>query len=297
MARSILAPVFAWALLAAVPTPRQALSAPLTFIGSWTSTGIPCGLALGGNGTLYVGDEDNGVGLRLFSQGGVPLGTFDPGGAIESYGIGFLSDQSVVFTDYYGTRVLRFAANGTFLSQFPTGGSVSSWLAVDESDNVYVVDDNGDMVRKFTKTGALITQWSVNHPAGIAYTEGKVFVTEMWAGQVNIYTPGGVPQGSFPNGATFAEQLTANGAGLLYLGDHGTHQLRCFTTGGALQWTLGPAVPGYPFASPDLFSVTQAPDGTLFVGDFTNRNVLIFVPSPTATSPDTFGALKARYRN
>jgi hypothetical protein len=44
----------------------------------------PRGLALGGNGTLYVADEFNDIGLRLFSPGGVPLGTFSPGGAIES---------------------------------------------------------------------------------------------------------------------------------------------------------------------------------------------------------------------
>jgi hypothetical protein len=64
-----------------------------------------------------------------------------------------------------------------------------------------------------------------------------------------------------------------------------------------LQWTLGPSVPGYPFATPELFSVTESPDGTLFVGDFNNRNVLVFAPSATPTTHNTFGALKARYRN
>jgi hypothetical protein len=284
-------------LFSAAAAPRMARSQPFTFIGSFPSEGIPCGLALGSNGTLYVADEYNAIGLRLFSQSGVPMGTFNPGGAIESYGIGFLSDQSVVFTDYYGKRVLRYKPDGTFVSQFATGGLVSSWLAVDGSDNVYVVDDNGDKVRKFTSAGALITDWYVNHPAGIAFTDGKVFVTEMFAGHINIYSPDGAPLGSFSNGgATFAEELATNGAGLLYLGDHGTDQLRCFNTAGALQWTLGPGVAGYPFGNAELFSVAQAPDGTLFVGDFNNHNVLIFAPSPTATVRNTFGALKARYR-
>jgi hypothetical protein len=43
--------------------------------------------------------------------------------------------------------VLRYAPDGTFLSQFATGGMVSSWLAVYGSDNIYVVDDNRDRVR------------------------------------------------------------------------------------------------------------------------------------------------------
>jgi hypothetical protein len=287
----------ACAVLAATAAPRMARSQPFTFIGSFPSEGIPCGLGLGSNGTLYVADEFNAIGLRLFSSSGVPMGTFSPGGAIESYGIGFLSDQSVVFTDYYGRRVLRYKPDGTFMSQFATGGSVSGWLAVDGSDNIYVVDDISNRVREFTSAGALITDWYVDHPAGIAFTEGKVFVSETFAGHINIYSPAGAPLGSFANGGTtFGQQLAANGAGLLYLGDHGTGRLRCFNTAGALQWTLGPGVAGYPFANAVLSTVAQAPDGTLFVGDFNNHNVLIFTPSPTPTVRNTFGALKARYR-
>jgi DNA-binding beta-propeller fold protein YncE len=285
------------AVLVATAAPRVALSQPFTFIGSFPTDGIPCGLALGANGTLYVADEYNNIGLRLFSQSGVPMGTFNPGSAIESYGIGFLSDQSVVFTDYYGKRVLRYKPDGTLLGQFATGGVNSAWLAVDGSDNIYVTDSEGDLVRKFTSTGALITGFFVNHPAGVAFAEGKVFVTEQFGGNIRVFAPDGTPLGSFSNaGATFAQQLHANGAGLLYLGDHGTDMLRCFTTAGTLQWTLGPAVAGYPFANAELFSVDQAPDGTLFVGDFNNHNVLIFTPSPTPTARTTFGALKARYR-
>jgi hypothetical protein len=283
------------ALAATVHGPRDAACQPLVFIGSWPSTGIPLGLVVGPTGSLYMADEHNGIGLRVFSQGGVPLGTFDPGGAIESYGVGVLSDQSVLFTDYYGNRVLRFAPDGTYLSEFATGGS-SAWLAVDESDNIYVTDDQSDKVRKFSSSGALLAQWYVKHPAGVAYDNGQVFVTEMFDGHIQVFSSAGVPQGSFLNGATFAQQLTASGTGQLYLGDHGTHSLRSFSTAGALEWTLGPNVPGYAFPDPDLFSVAQAPDGTLFVGDFNNRNVLIFVPAPVATARDSFGALKARYR-
>lgn len=281
---------------AAVIGPRETPCQPLAFIGSWPSGGLPLGLALDGSGLLYVADEHNAVGLRVFSQGGVPLGMFNPGGLIESYGIGILSDQSIIFADYYGCRVLRYSAGGAFLSQFATGGTRAAFLAVDESDNVYVTDDQEDKVRKFTSSGALLTQWVVTHPSGVAYANGQVFVSEQFNGRISVFSPTGTPQGSFAHGATFPQQLTANGTGELYLGDHGTHQLRCFSTDGTLLWTLGPTVPGYPFASPDLFSVIQAPDGTLFVGDYNNLNVLIFAPTPVATVRNSFGALKARYR-
>jgi hypothetical protein len=298
MNRRFLTLLAACVVIAAVHAPREArCAAPFTFIGSFPVGGIPTSLAVGSNGTLYVADEYNNVGLRLFSLSGVPMGTLDPGGAIETYGIGFLSDQSIVFTDYYGKRVLHYSPAGVFLSQFATGGTVSGWLAVDGSDDIYVVDDTGDLLRKFTSTGSLIGAFSVNHPAGVAFAEGKVFVSETFGGNINVLTPDGTLLGSFSNGGTtFAQQLTATGTGLLYLGDHGAGMLKCFSTAGVLQWTLGPNVSGYPYANPDLHSVAQAPDGTLFVGDFNNHNVLIFVPSPTPTVRHTFGELKTRYR-
>jgi len=182
MKRRILAALAGCLVVAALQVPREARgAAPYTLIGSFPVGAIPTGLALGSNGMLYVADEYNGVGLRLFSGSGVPMGTFDPGGAIETYGIGFLSDQSIVFTDYYGKRVLHYSPGGALLSQFPTGGTVAGRLAVDGSDNIYVVDDPGDLVRKFTSTGSLIGSLFVNHPAGVACAEGKVFVSETFA--------------------------------------------------------------------------------------------------------------------
>ncbi len=283
------------ALLATVSGPRDAACQPPVFIGSWDSVGIPLGLALDAGGSLYIADEYNGVGLRVFSQGGVPMSTFNPGGAIESYGIGVLSDQSIVFTDYYNRRVLRYSAAGVFMSQFATGGQRAAWIAVDESDNIYVTLDQDNKVRKFTSTGALLAEWYVNHPAGLAYGGGQVFVTEMFNGNIQIFSSAGVPQGSFPNGATWAQQVTYRN-GQLFVADYGLKRLRCFSPAGSVLWTIGPNVPGYAFTTATMFSVVQAPDGTLFVGDFTNRQVLIFVPGPTPTARHTFGALKARYR-
>ena len=284
------------ALAATVSGPRDATCQPPVFVGSWSSTGIPLGLALDAAGTLYVADEDNGVGLRVFSQGGVPMATFNPGGAIESYGIGILSDQSIVFTDYWNARVLRYSAAGVFMAQFATGGQRAAWIAVDELDNIYVTLDQDGKVRKFTSAGAVLAEWNVDHPAGVAYGNGQVYVTEMFSGNIQIFTPAGAPVGSFANGATMAQQLTFGTSGQLFLGDHGLHQLKCFETDGTLKWTIGPVVPGYPFAEALLFSVVQNPDGTLLVGDYLNRNVMIFVHPPTATARNSFGALKARYR-
>lgn len=278
--------------------PRAAFGQPLAFIGSWPSVGLPLGLVLDAGGRLYMPNEHAAnLALRVFTQSGVPLGIIGSGAGFECYGAAVLSDQTLIVSDYYGRRALRYAQDGSLLSQWWTGGDRAGRLAVDASDNVYIVDDTGDVVRRFSSEGVLLAQWPMAHPGGVACVNGLVYVTETFNGKVNIYTPDGVQQGSFATGCTFASQLYFDAVGgLLYLTDHGLHQLKCFTTDGTLLWTMGPAVPGYPYATTDLFSIVVAPDGTVLVGDYANRNVLIFSQLPTPAAKPTFGALKSRYR-
>lgn len=277
--------------------PRDAASQSPILVGYWPSTGVPLGLALDANGRLYMPDEHSAnLALRVFSQTGTPFGVFDSGTGFEGYGVAVLSDQTILVADYYGRRVRRYAPDGSFLSEWPTGGGRALFLALDESDNVFVTDDEGDAVRKFSSQGTLLAQWTVTHPSGVAYVNGLVYVSEMFNGHVNIYATDGTLQGSFATGCTFAEQLFFDGLGNLYLADHGLHQLKCFSTSGDLLWTMGPSVSGYPYAITDFFSVLVAPDGTLFAGDYANRNVLVFSHPPTPTKSRSFGSLKSRYR-
>jgi DNA-binding beta-propeller fold protein YncE len=64
----------------------------------------------------------------------------------------------------YGT------GDGQFLT--PVG------VAVDADGIVYVVDSNLQRVKRFTRTGGFLPQWSVDHPAGIALgPDGNLYVT------------------------------------------------------------------------------------------------------------------------
>jgi sugar lactone lactonase YvrE len=283
------------ALATATVHPERALAQAPTFLGSWPTTGIPLGLCLDASGLLYIPDEYNDVTMRVFTQAGAPVATF-PGTAIESYGVVVRSDQTIMVSDYYGCRVLRYSASGTLLSQFSTGGQRAHELALDASENVFVTDDPGDAVRRFTPQGALLAQWTVTHPSGVAVVDGLVYVAEMFGGNMRIFTLNGTPQGSWPTGCTHAEQLSRDAAGHLYLADFGQHRLKCFATNGTLLWSMGPSVPGYPYPESYFFSVVVAPDGTLYAGDFQNRNVLMFSPLPVSTIRDTMGGLKSRYR-
>ena len=272
---------------------------PPSFTGiSWNTVGIPTGLLLDGTGRLYATCEfRSGAAARAFDLSGNLLQVLGQSDPYEGYGLVRFSDASIGVADYYGRRVQRFDAGGALLSSWFAGGFGSAYAAVDEQDHIYVADDNGDLVRKFTEAGGLLGSWSSPHPAGIAYADGVIFVASWNAGIVTKYTTTGSVLGSFPTGFVNAEQLAIDGHGRLYLSDiAGAHQLRCFDSAGKVLWTLGSSVPGYSYGPVRYISEAVASDGTLYVGDYDHRRVLVFSQGVTAAASASWGSVKRRYR-
>jgi len=293
--KRLLYPAAAILVLALTLGPATAGAQAPTFLTSWQTADIPLGMAIDAGGSVYVGAQDGGSArAHVYTQSGTPLGAI-PGGN-ETYGVGFLHTGELLLANYYAHSVQVFGAGGAPLGSWPLPGSNALDLAVDELDNVYITSDNSDHVYKVDHAGSALADWSSPHPAGVAYLGGKVYVAGMWNGLVSVYAPDGTPSGSFPTGCTWAEQLSVDAAGDLLLADHGLHQLKCFKPDGTLLWTLGPGVPGYGPGSCDFFSVTPGAGGTILVGDYANRRVLVFGGQPTSTATSSWGRLKARYR-
>jgi streptogramin lyase len=277
-------------------TPRQAMAQPPTFLSAWQVPGLPLGLAVGADGRVFVVDETAAGGAaRMYSPTGASLGILGPSNLGQGYGVALSNDNSILIANYSLCSVQRYSPTGTLLASWPVGGSGSLFIAVDDADNVYVTDDEGNAIRKFSKTGSPLAQWTVQHPSVVACFNGSVYVVGMFAGIVSVYSPTGTLQRTFPTGCTWAEQLASDGYGHLYLADHGKHELKCFQDTGELLWTLGD-VPGYAYVHPDFFSVAIGRDGTLYAGGFNDRHVLRFSPRFTGVTRTTFGALKALYR-
>jgi hypothetical protein len=210
------------------------------FVKSWDSVGIPLGLLLDDAGHIYATCESgSGAALRKFDSSGNLLFVFGEEYPYEGYGAGRLSDGSVAVADYYERRVGRFGADGTLLSTWPTGGQLAVYLAVDESDNIYITDGAGDRVRKFSVQGVPLADWASPHPTGIACAGGVVYVAGRNNGTVSKYGPSGSSLGSFSTGLAAAEQLSIDASGDVYVADWGAFQLRKFTSSGTVLWTMG----------------------------------------------------------
>jgi DNA-binding beta-propeller fold protein YncE len=267
------------------------------FTDSWPTLGAPLGLALDGGGNVLVtSDAGAGAPAYSYSSSGTLLAQFGTGPGIEAYGVAVAPGGDVFVTDYYNRRVLRFASAGAFLNEWNTGGSLATFLAMDGLGNLYVTDTSGNMVRKFSSSGSLLGQWSSNRPVGIAFAGGVLYVASREGGTVSKYLTDGTPLGSFPTGASAAEQLTIGGDGRLYLADWGSSRLLIFALNGTPLGSLGSSVAGYAYGPVRYDAVAIASDGTIFVGDYDHNRVLRFARDLTSAQTISWGGLKARYR-
>jgi sugar lactone lactonase YvrE len=287
---------FVAALLLSFLAPQGASSQPV-FVTSWNSVGIPLGLLLDGAGHIYsTCEQGGGAAVRKFDLSGNLLAVLGADDPYEGYGAVRLSDGSVEVADYYNLRVQRFTDSGALLSSWPTGGVRASYMTADASDDVYIADDEGDRVRKFSAQGVHLSDWASPHPTGIAYGGGVLYVAARNAGLLTRYGPDGANLGSFSTGIQAAEQVALDAFGNLYITDAGAYLLRKFTPSGITVWTLGSSVPGYSFGPVRYDAVAIANDGTLYVGDYDHRRILVLTEQPTGVATSSWGQLKARYR-
>lgn len=282
------------ALVAMLPAEVRAQAPDL--LASWPTADIPLGMAVASNGLVYVGTQSGGSALaHIYTQRGVPAGEIG-GSSPETYGVGFLHSGELLVAEYYSHIVNLFSPGGASAGTWALPGNNALFLAVDNLDDVYITDDNGDHMRKVSSGGAVLADWSTPHPAGVAFLNGLVYVAGMWNGIMSVYSPNGTLAASFPTGCTWAEQLSVDSSGNLLLTDHGLHQLKCFRPDGTLLWTLGPSVPDYGPGICDFFSVVPGAGGTILAGDYANRRVLILGARPTPTRLASWGSLKAKFR-
>jgi DNA-binding beta-propeller fold protein YncE len=215
---------------------------------SWGSTsldvrklGIPAGLAVDGQGFVYVTDFGN---------------------------------SCVVKFERTGKQVGRWVSNGVKERELngPTG------IAVDANNDVYVADTGNNRVVRFSSTGALKKFWGkqgtgrgqFSSPTGVAVNARNEVLIVDKGGRVQRFTPDGDylselgKAGVGESGLSRPQGLCLDAQGNLYVADTGNNRVQKFSPDGKLIGCLGDkGVPEGPLAGPVAVAVNDK--GAVFV--------------------------------
>ena len=260
----------------------------------------PAALATGPGATFYVADSGNFrvQELTTFSASFVRAwGGFGTGaGKFERpAGIAVSADGSHVYvSDSTSGRVQQFTAGGTFVATLGEPGQFARprGIDVDGAGNVYIVDEAGDRIYKFSSAGALIDDWDGSgtaagtfaSPHDVAFGAGHVYVADTGNHRVQKFTPTGthvMTWGGFGSGAgqcNAPQGIAVDDQGNVYVADTGNHRWQKFTSDGVFVTKKGAHGAGDgQFNHSTGIAVDE--EGSVFVADRDNHRIQKYIPT------------------
>ena len=168
-------------------------------------------------------------------------------------------------------------------------------VAVDDSGQVYVVDNGNARVQKFTNTGTYLGEFGggvLSTPWDLVIDENlRAFVLDKDAAKVSVFEADGSLAYEFGAPGDSSGQFTSprgigrGGDGSIYVADSDNHRIQKFAPDGTFLTKWGAEIPGQGdgvFNSPD--DVTVGPSGRVFVVDRINDRIQRFgftaLPTP-----------------
>lgn len=203
--------------LNALPPPDSTFTATPTPVLCTTSSNWnvsqPYGLALDGQGNVYVADQSVGA-IDVFNSQGVSQTQVGSGVLVEPMGVAVDGGENVYVTDQYLNQVALFNSQGGSVTQWggignalgkfniPVGIAVSPLAGSGQAASlVYVADQYNQRVEVFTGQGGSVTQWgsygtngngTFSSPSGVAVdANGLVYVADADTGFVQVFNSNG----------------------------------------------------------------------------------------------------------
>ena len=182
------------------------------------------------------------------------------------------SQDYVYVTDRINARVQKFDSSGNFIWAASLSSTPAQGIAIDSSDNVYVLNGIGK-IEKFSSSGTLLASWNNNNGGrSVAIdSSNNVYITRFSARRVEKYNSSGTLLSSFAT--TFRPHgIEIDQNGDLYVSarnDDKVHKLS--PTGTVLaSWGNSGTNPG-EFQQPT--GITMRSDNTIFVADYLNHRI------------------------
>jgi uncharacterized protein (TIGR03663 family) len=195
--------------------PRDAATA-------WGSSGsepglfrAPKGLAMDGQGNVYVADSQNHR-IQVFDGSGVLLRQWGqegsgPGQFLEPWGLDVDAEGNVYVADTWNHRIQVFDAQGNYVRSWGTFGQTGvpgdgellygpRDVAVDGDGNVYVSDTGNKRVVKYGPDGVMLfavggagsETGRLEEPVGLAVrSDGTLFVADTWNHRIQAFSADG----------------------------------------------------------------------------------------------------------
>ncbi len=293
--------------------------------------GTPYGLVFDSNDNLYVCDRTNNSIRKITSEGistvagnAQATGGFQDGNGVNAkftwpVGIKFDSEENLIISDLYSIRIMNKSADVTTIAGslslgFKDGiGSDAAFtsaegIAINQNDELFIVDNENSSIRKVTKAGAVTTlagdgtrgfQDGVGtlskfyEPYGVALDKsGNLYVTDTFNNRIRKITTDGTVttfagdgvEGYRDGSSTTARFYYPRGIafdadGNLLVVERGNHCVRKISVSGEVTTLAGDGTPGKvdgkamsaKFKEPTDIAINSK--GEIFISELGNKMI------------------------
>lgn len=285
----------------------SSLFRPPASVNEWGTFGTgdgefksPYGVAVDGNGYVYVADLNNDRVQKFTSDGEFMLKWGSPGsGAGEFNGptrVAVDHQGNVFVVDFSNHRIQKFDSNGNFLLSWGNRGRNTSefyfpsGIAIDEDGNIYIADLYNRRIQKFDSNGAFLLKWGTmgkkdgqfNLPVDVGVDkDGDVYVIDRQNNSVQKFNSNGNfllkwgSSGSADGEFGYSTGIEVDDFGDVYVADSSNHRIQKFDNEGNFILKWGEYGTGEDqFDAPVEVAVTQ--HGNVFVADVMLNRIQTF---------------------